>query len=182
MLYAHLGTDTPKGKYDVIKELPKEWNFTHRLFEYYLEGPVERITLVSVDYIPALYTIIIKNEMYEFQFVNSRIESLHFFTGKYTNDNQVLASVITSDFLVSASTEIIEEFKMNFIELLDFLKNNEEHLEEIPIKEVSEEEELKSRGLLKEKEMKDIPSDTSRIQKAYEFFTTDESKPINEEE
>lgn len=143
MLYAHLGTDTPKGKYDVIKELPKEWNFTHRLFEYYLEGPVERDILVSVDYIPVLYTIVVKNEMYEFQIANSKIESLHFFTGKYTNDNQVLASVITSDFLVSASTEIIKEFKMNFIELLDFLKNNEEHLEEIPIKEVSEEEELK---------------------------------------
>lgn len=143
MLYvAQLGTGIQKGKYDVIKELPKEWDFTHRLFEYYLEGPVERDILVSVDYIPALYTIIIKNEMYEYHFVNSRIENLHFFTGKYTNDSQVLASVITSDFLVSASTEIIKEFKKNFIELLDFLKNNEEHLEEIPIKEVSEEEEL----------------------------------------
>lgn len=44
------------------------------------------------------------------------------------------------------------------------------------------EELLKLRGLLKEKEMKDIPSNISSIQKAYEFFTTDESKPINEEE
>lgn len=143
MLYAHLGTDTPKGKYDVIKELPKEWNFTHRLFEYYLEGPVERIVLVSVDYIPALYTIIIKNEMYEYHFVNSRIESLLFFTGKYTNNDSVLASIMTSNFLITAHPEIVEEFKKNFIELLDFLKNNEEKLEEIPIKEVSEEEELK---------------------------------------
>lgn len=143
MLYAPSLNDTSEGKYDVIKELPKEWNFTHRLFEYYLEGPEERIVLVSVDYIPALYTIIVKNEMYEFQFVNSKIESLQFFTGKYTNDNQVLASVMTSNFLVSASTEIVEEFKKNFIELLDFLKNNADHLEEIPIKEAPEEEELK---------------------------------------
>ena len=142
MLYAHLGTDTPKGKYDVIKELPKEWNFTHRLFEYYLEGPVERDILVSVDYIPALYTIVVKNEMYEFQIVNSKIESLLFFTGKYTNNDSVLASIMTSNFLITAHPEIVEEFKKNFIELLDFLKNNEEKLEEIPIKEISEEEEL----------------------------------------
>lgn len=127
-------------KIDVIKELPKEWDFFHNIFSY-KENDEE---LASIMYVPAIEGIVVySHSIMKRVFKNGTYSIKEFFCDDhFVSKNRILADITHADFLIFNPSEEVEEFKKKIYELLDYIKENVEKFKEVPLKKLSEEEEI----------------------------------------
>ena len=127
-------------KIDVIKELPKEWDFFHKIFSY-KENDEE---IASIMYVPAIEGIVVYSHSIMKRVFKNGTYSIKEFRcdDHFVSKNRILADITYADFLVFNPSEIVEEYKKNLFELLDYINENEEKFKEVPLKKLSEEEEI----------------------------------------
>lgn len=128
---------------EAMEKLPEKWSYIHEILKVYIKGANNDDITIDMYYIPVFKYFVIKELSPLGDLTKSKIFNYPFtdYILEKKDKNSLLSHVVSSKFLLNFPNELVEEFKKKFYKIYDLFIDNEKTINDIPIEEVSKEEE-----------------------------------------